>query len=137
LSTARLLVTTTLLGYGGGTVLGLLYHPSIKYTYWQTVFIGASSFAGELIVQAIPMIAKADAYRPYIIAGVLGSWTGFFLGERLSLSLFEKSDRDQRASGLRVSLNGLAALPVIFSNDKNKKRRSDPPLPVANLEWRF
>jgi hypothetical protein len=137
MATVRLLVTTTLLGYGGGTVLGLLYHPQTDYTYWQTVFIGASSGAGALIAEAIPIMTSTDNHRPYIIAGVAGAWAGFFLGEHLSRSLFEKSDRDRRETGLRVSLPGLAALPLLFSNDKNQGRRSCPPLPVAEVEWRF
>jgi hypothetical protein len=138
ISTARLLVTTTIAGYGGGTVLGLTFNPSKSYTYWQTLFIGASSGAGALMFIALPVIGEVEEnHKPYVVSGIFGGWLGFFLGDYLSQSLFERSDRDRRESGLRVSLPGLASLPVIFSNDKNKERRSCPPLPVANLEWRF
>jgi hypothetical protein len=138
-STARTLSTTTMLGYGGGTMLGLRYHPAVDYTYWQTVFIGASSGAGALIGIAFPLIGNVeDNHKPYVIMGVAGAWAGFFLGERLSLSLFEKSDRDRGATGPRVNIPGLASLPFIFSNDKARNQLARiPALPVANLEWKF
>jgi hypothetical protein len=142
ISTVRLLATTTIIGYGCGTVLGLTYHQSIDYTYWQTVFIGASSGAGALMAIAFPLIAKADQHQPYTIAGIIGAWTGFFLGEHLSLSLFEKSDRDRHASNFRFNLPGLAVLPVMFKRDKhnvpgNCYYGATPAQPVANGEWRF
>ena len=145
MSTVRLLATTTIIGYGCGTVLGLTYHRSIDYTYWQTFFIGASSGAGALMGIAFPLIAKADQHQPYTIAGIIGAWTGFFVGERLSLSLFEKSSRDLHTSSLRFNfpgLAGLAVLPVMFKRDKhnvpgNLYYDATPALPVANVEWRF
>jgi hypothetical protein len=138
LSDVRVLASNALIGYGVGTALGLLYHPSNSYSYWQTVFIGASSGASALIAEAFPLIGKADRKNPYIIAGIIGAWSGFFLGERLSLSLFEKSDRDRGASNISVSLPGLAALPMIFSKDRNAAASSRvPALPMAELEWRF
>jgi hypothetical protein len=137
ISTFRLLIGTTLAGYAGGTTLGLSYDPPIKYTYWQTFFIGASSIATAGIAEAFPLIAKADDKNPFIIAGIIGGWAGFFLGERLSLSLFEKSDRDQDFSHISVNLPGLASLPLILSNDNNKNYSVRPALPIANLEWRF
>jgi len=138
LSIIRTLATTTLVGYGGGTMLGLLYHPAVDYTYWQTVFIGASSGAGALMGVAFPLIGKVkDNHKPYVIMGVTGAWAGFFLGEWLSRSLFEKSDRDRGASGLSVSLPGLAALPMLLSKDRKSSASRVPALPMANLEWRF
>ncbi len=143
MSTVRLLATTTIIGYGCGTALGLTYHQSIDYTYWQTVFIGASSGAGALMAVAFPLIAKVeDNHKPYVIAGVIGAWTGFFIGERLSLSLFEKSDRDRHASNVRFNLPGLAALPSIMAFNKSDASKiypskTGPLLPVANVEWRF
>jgi hypothetical protein len=143
ISHVRLIVTTTLIGYGGGTALGLMYHTAIVYTYWQTFFIGASSCAGALMGIAFPLIAKVqDNHKPYVIASIMGSWTGFFLGERLSLSLFEKSDRDRNASRLSLSIPGLAALPVILTKDRHTASRNlyndtPPTLPVADVEWKF
>ncbi|MBN2188099.1 MAG: hypothetical protein JW699_01495 [Chitinispirillaceae bacterium] len=138
ISTARLLVTTTTAGYAGGTALGLAFNPSKSYTYWQTVFIGASSGAGALMFIALPLIGEVEEnHKPYVVSGIFGGWLGFFLGDYLSQSLFEKSDRDLRPQGLRVSLPGIASLPFILSNDRNSERRSLPPLPVAELEWRF
>jgi hypothetical protein len=137
ISTARMLVTTTLAGYGGGTALGLLYQPSKRYTYWQTVFIGASSVAGALMVSAFPLIGGVeDNHKPYVLSAVFGGWTGFFLGDYLSSSLFEKSGRDRGAEGLRVNIPGLAALPFMFSKGNNADSPL-PALPVADLEWRF
>jgi hypothetical protein len=137
LSTYRIIAATALSGYGGGTALGMLYHSSTKYTYKQTVFIGLSSLAAAGIAEAFPLIAKSDDKDSYILAGILGAWTGFFVGERLSLSLFEKSDRDQGASNISVSLPGLAALPMLLSKDRNSSASRVPALPMANLEWRF
>jgi hypothetical protein len=142
MSMVRLLATTTIIGYGCGTALGLTYHRSEEYTYWQTVFIGASSGAGALMAIAFPLIAKADQHQPYTIAGVIGAWAGFFIGERLSLSLFEKSSRDRQSSNLRFNLPGLAALPSLMAPrrpDASKicLSKTGPLLPVANVEWKF
>jgi hypothetical protein len=136
--TERLLVTTALAGYAGGTVMGLTFRPSKSYTYWQTFFIGASSGAGALMFIALPLIGEVkDTHKPYVVSGIFGGWLGFFLGDYLSQSLFEKSDRGRRGSGLRVGLPGVAALPFILSRDRDKSPRSSPPLPVAEIEWRF
>ena len=91
---------------------------------------------------AFPLIAQADSHQPYTIAAIIGGWTGFFLGERLSLSLFEKSDRDRKASSLRFDLPGLAALPILAASPKSARANTPqgetvPALPMANLEWRF
>jgi hypothetical protein len=140
---ARITAGLGVAGWGGGTWLGLNYHPSIDYTFWQSVFIGLSSGAGTLMGVALPLIAQADSRQPYIIAGVAGGWTGFFVGEKLSLSLFEKSSRDRSASALQLNLPGLAALPVILTNADNRRQKSASRasnailLPMANLEWRF
>lgn len=140
---ARITAGLGVAGWGAGTFLGLEYHPAIDYTFWQTVFIGASSCAGTLMGVAFPLIAQAGSRQPYIIAGVAGGWTGFFVGEKLSLSLFEKSSRDRSASALQLNLPGLAALPVIFTDANKKHARSARNasnailLPMANLEWKF
>nr|MCU0608771.1 hypothetical protein [Chitinispirillaceae bacterium] len=142
LATARLFVTTTLIGYGCGTWLGLDYHKSIDYSYWQAVFIGASSAAGAAIGCSFPLIAQAAKHQAYTIMGIAGAWSGFYFGEKLSLDLFEKSSRDKRSSAIRFNAPGLAALPLLMAAGKPNASQSVsarfmPPLPVANVEWRF
>jgi hypothetical protein len=137
----RTLLGVGILGYAGGTYLGLTYHPSIDYSYWQTVFIGASSVAGGAVAEAFPLLGSSDDYRSYVIAGIIGSWTGWFVGERLSISLFEKSDRDKRSS-LRIDASGLAMLPFLQSMQREGPRgrcteANAPSIPVASIEWRF
>jgi hypothetical protein len=139
---ARILATCGLAGYATGTALGFNYHPSIDYSYWQTVFIGASSCAGIVMGIALPLIVQSSERQPYIIAGSLGGWTGFFVGERLSLSLFEKSSRDRRSSSIKFELPGLAALPIMIASDKthSSKRSATGMLPaisMADFSWRF
>jgi hypothetical protein len=139
---ARIVAASGLVGYGAGTALGFTYHPTIDYSYWQTVFIGASTCAGAIMGIALPLIAQSEDRQPYILAGSIGGWTGFFLGEKLSLGLFEKSSRDNQSSSIRFELPGLAALPVMMSA---KKRTASIPMgasmmpaaSVANVEWRF
>jgi hypothetical protein len=142
LTIARIFATTGLIGYGTGTWLGLTYHPAIDYSYWQTIFIGASSCAGALMGVALPLIGQSDDRQPYLIAGTLGAWSGFYLGEKLSLALFEKSSRDRHASSIKFNLPGLAALPMIlaagkYHASKTQARYAVPSMPMANLEWRF
>jgi hypothetical protein len=129
-------------GYAGGSWLGLNYHPQTDYTFWQSVFIGASAAAGTGVGVSFPLIAQANNRRAYILFSIAGGWTGFYFGERLSLQLFEKSSRDKKASDLRLNLPGLAALPLLLGPSKAASTRASglsgvTALPMANLEWRF
>jgi hypothetical protein len=141
IASTRAILGLTIAGYAGGTWLGFNYHPQIDYTFWQSVFIGASAAAGTAVGVSFPLIAEANNHRAYILASIAGGWTGFYFGERLSLQLFEKSSRDKKTSDLRVNLPGLAALPLLFSLPKTEgtfnAQREVPAMPVANLEWRF
>ena len=139
---ARIYSIFGIAGYGAGTWLGMNYHPGTDYSYLQTVFIGASTCAGVVMGVALPLVAQAADQQPYIIAGALGGWAGFFLGEKLSLSLFEKSSQDRHASSIKFELPCLAALPVIWAADKNALSKGYatgrlPALPMADFEWRF
>jgi hypothetical protein len=141
IASTRGILASTIAGYAGGSWLGLNYHPQIDYTFWQSVFIGASAAAGTGVGVSFPLIANANNHRSYILFSIAGGWTGFYFGERLSLQLFEKSSRDKKTSDLRVNLPGLAALPMLFSFPKTEgmfsSPREAPAIPVANLEWRF
>jgi hypothetical protein len=121
-------------------------HPQIDYTFWQSIFIGASSAAGAGMVIAFPLIAQADKHQPFILSAIAGGWAGFIIGERLSLSLFEKTNRDKRSSNLEFNLPGLGALPLLavtrtsgaeFSRPSASSFAASTPLPVANLIWKF
>ncbi|MBN1128462.1 MAG: hypothetical protein JXA71_05715 [Chitinispirillaceae bacterium] len=141
IASTRAILASTIAGYAGGTWLSLSYHPQIDYTFWQSVFIGASVAAGTGIGVSFPLIFEANNHRAYILACIAGGWTGFYFGERLSLQLFEKSGRDAKHSGLRLDLPGLAALPLLLAPPSSAGSEialcETPALPLANLEWRF
>jgi hypothetical protein len=141
IASARAILGLTIAGYAGGSWLGLNYHPQTDYTFWQSVFIGASAAAGTAVGVSFPLIANANNHRSYILFSIAGGWAGFYFGERLSLQLFEKSSRDNKASDIRVNLPGLAALPMLFSLPKTEgtfnTEKEVPAMPVANLEWKF
>jgi hypothetical protein len=142
LTIARIFAASGIIGYGAGTWLGLTYHPAIDYSFWQTTFIGASSFAGTVMGIAVPLIAQSNSRQPYIVAGVFGGWAGFYFGEKLSLALFEKTQHDKRSSAIDFELPGIAALPAILTEGKLRQFRRvssgiPPALPVAELVVRF
>jgi hypothetical protein len=144
IASVRAILASTIAGYAGGTWLGLTYHPQIDYAFWQSVFIGASSAAGAAVGVAFPLIANANNRRAYILFSIAGGWSGFFLGERLSLALFEKSSRDKKASSLRLDLPGLTTLPVLLASKNISSAPEEyagyanaPAFPIANLEWKF
>jgi hypothetical protein len=136
---ARITTGLGIAGWGAGTLLGLKLHPSIDYSFWQAVFTGVSSCAGTVMGVALPLIAQSNQRQPYILCGIAGGWTGFFVGEKLSRSLFEKSDRDRHASTLRFNLPGLAALPVILTTTGRSPSKATAAAlwPMAGLAWRF
>jgi hypothetical protein len=91
---------------------------------------------------ALPLIAQSTDRQPYIICGAAGGWAGFFLGEKLSLSLFENSSQDRRSSAIKFELPGLAALPIMMAADRSSLSKGSaasrlPAMPMANFEWRF
>ena len=142
IASTRAILGLTIAGYAGGTWLGFNYHPQIDYTFWQSVFIGASAAAGTAVGVSLPLIAEANNHRAYILASIAGGWTGFYFGERLSLQLFERSSRDKKASNIRVNLPGLATLPLLFTPSRtstvaHSSFSSAAALPMADLEWRF
>ncbi|MBN2037116.1 MAG: hypothetical protein JW768_10275 [Chitinispirillaceae bacterium] len=141
IASTRAVLAATIAGYAGGSWLGLNYHPQIDYRFWQAVFIGASSAAGAAVGVSFPLIANANNHRAYILSSLAGGWTGFFLGERFSLDIFDVSERDKRPTTLNLSLPGLAALPLLLtpSHESGSAKSSGPvpALPIAAMEWRF
>jgi hypothetical protein len=143
IASTRAILASTIAGYAGGTLLGFAYKPQTEYTFWQSVFIGASSTAGSGIMLAFPLLMEVDKHQPFIISALIGGWSGFFVGDILSKSLFEKTSRDKRSSNIQFNLPGLTALPALIASEKFGQRRglscleSAPAMPVANLEWRF
>jgi hypothetical protein len=142
IASVRAILGSTIAGYAGGSWLGLKYHPQTDYTFWQTVFIGASAAAGTGVGVSFPLIAQANNRRAYILFAIAGGWTGFYFGERLSLQLFEKSSRDKKVSTIRLDLPGLATLPLLLTPSKTASTghygfSGAAALPMANLEWRF
>lgn len=142
IASTRAILAATTAGYAGGTWLGLNYHPLIDYTFWQSVFIGASAAAGAFISESLPLMFQANNHRAYILAAIAGGWAGFYFGEKLSLQLFEKSGRDKKASTLRLELPGLAALPLLLAPSKTTTGKQTgfsavSAMPMADLVWRF
>ena len=143
IASSRAMLASTIAGYTGGTVLGLTYKQQMDYTFWQSVFIGASSAAGSGMVLAFPLLMDAQKHQPYIMSAIIGGWTGFFIGDWLSLSLFEKSSRDKHSSNVQFNLPGLTALPALLASEKIGPKRNAASfengltIPVADIEWRF
>lgn len=136
----RIFTSSMLAGYGIGTYIGATYNHKEDYMFWQSAFIGASSVGGCLISLAVPFLVQADEHEFYTLAGLLGAWGGFYLGERLSIKIFEESFRD-KPHGFNLQLN----LPAIYSlamssytDDHKASQKIDKSLmPVANLIWNF
>jgi hypothetical protein len=142
MATIRLYASMGFIGYGAGTWLALTYHPDVDYTFWQTVFIGASSAGGTAMGLALPLIGQATHHQAYTSAAMIGGWSGFFLGEWLSHSIFDKSEHDKRASNIEFNLPGVAALPLLAASkrlDRTAMRPGEipPTLTLANLVWKF
>jgi hypothetical protein len=110
----NLFFACAMLGHIGGTALGFNYHKDLEHTFAQGTFTAVSSVIGIGIGLSLPLLASADTHQAYTVAGILGCWGGFFLGEHLSLSLFEKDRHDNRTSDVSLSFPGLASVPFLF-----------------------
>jgi hypothetical protein len=113
----RIMVTSILAGHILGTTLGFQYKPKNSYNFFQGVFTAFSAGCGAAIGLSIPFLAQADSSKPYIIAGLLGGWGGFFAGEHLAKSLFEVSGQDKR-SNLDISLPIAYTWPFLLQQRK-------------------
>jgi len=132
----NLYFASAILGHIGGSFLGFNYHSNLNHTFAQGTFTAVSSLVGIGLGISIPLLASADEYKVYNIAGMLGCWGGFFLGEHLSLSLFEKNRHDSRGNEVSVSFPGLASIPFLVLNQQfSEGKDHSPVLQEQRLEF--
>ncbi|MBN1980634.1 MAG: hypothetical protein JW795_03830 [Chitinivibrionales bacterium] len=124
-------------GHLAGTTFGFKYREDRPLTLSQGVFTIASSLVGGGVALALPLIAKADEDKAYVLAGMGGTWAGMILGEYLSRSIFEFTRHD-RSTSLRMSVPLVYQWPTAVATAiVNRKTNSDTPVQIDFLEIGF
>jgi hypothetical protein len=123
-----------------GTGFGFLYRSSKEYTFSQGVFCAAAAGVGSLVGFSVPLIARSHSNQSYIIAGIIGAWGGLILGEYLTKSIFETSDRDSKSSKVNISIPIAYQWPLLLKKSASKtgiSQISQAPIELVKLSMAF
>jgi hypothetical protein len=69
---------------------------------------------------------------------MIGGWSGFFIGERLSRALFEKAPPDHHQSQLSINVPLASTWPVLIDiKEQRGTAAGGMAVPVFGMEYRF